>query len=91
MKETIAERIHNRRRDLKMSMDELGVSMGFKTANRKTAVYHIESGGNRLRIERLPSTAAALKTSVYYLLGYINDADITDDEILSILNNHEQE
>jgi len=87
----IGDRIRNRRRYLKMSMDELGSAIGFETSSRKVAVYQIETGNNRLRIDRLQSVATALKTSIYYLLGIIDDDNLTDDDIVSMINNIKEE
>ena len=83
----LGERIRERRRKQKMSMDELGAAIGFDSSGRKTAVHYIEVGTNRLRIERLHAVAAALQTSIYYLLGIIDDDSITDDDIVMLINN----
>ena len=91
METNIGDRIRNRRRALKMSMDELGAAIGFETSSRKVAVYQIETGNNRLRIDRLQSVATALKTSIYYLLGIIDDDNLTDDDIVSMINNIKEE
>ena len=86
MDDTIGERIRSRRKALCMSMDELAIAVGYETESRKTAIYQLESGNNRLRIDRLPSMAEALHTNTYYLLGLTTVSNITDTEILQWLS-----
>lgn len=82
MDDTIGERIRSRRKALRMSMDELAEAVGYETETRKTAIYQIENGNNRIRVERLPAMAEALRTNTYYLLGLTTVSDVTDAEII---------
>lgn len=82
MDDSIGERIRSRRKALHMSMDELAEAVGYETKNRKTAIYQIESGKNRIRVERLPAMAKALRTNTFYLLGLTTVSDLTDEEII---------
>lgn len=77
---TIGERIKQRRKQLKMSADELGSRLG---VNRST-VFRYESGFiEKLPIDILDPIAKALDTTPQYLMGWAND----DTGILKNRNN----
>jgi transcriptional regulator with XRE-family HTH domain len=64
---TIGQRIKQRRKQLKMSADELGVLLG---VNRST-IFRYESGFiEKLPIDILEPIAKALETTPQYLMGW---------------------
>ena len=90
----IGQRIKDRRKELKMSADELGAKLG---KNRST-IFRYENGDiENLPLDILEPIAAALQTTPEYLMGWgkvqkNNDAltDIiirmrTDEDFLSVV------
>ena len=86
MADKIGDRIKQRRLSMHMTMDELAAKTGYDTESKKTAIYQIETGNNRIRVERLSKFAEALQTSIYYLLGMTEHQDVTDEHILNIID-----
>jgi transcriptional regulator with XRE-family HTH domain len=93
---TVGERIKQRRRELKMSAEELGKRLG---KNRAT-IFRYESGFiEKLPIDILEPIAAALNTTPHYLMGWEEEqkkndiqADIilkmrTDSTFMSVVEN----
>lgn len=78
-------RIKMRRKSLNMTMDQLAEKTGYTTSTKKTVIYHIESRNDSISALRLPMFSSALNTNVYYLLGMIDDADLTDAEIIKLV------
>lgn len=64
---SVGERIKRRRKQLKMSADELGVKIG---KNRATIYRYESSEIENLSIELIPSLASALNVSPAYLMGW---------------------
>ena len=68
---TVGERIKQRRKELKMSADELGARLG---VNRST-VFRYENGYiEKLPIDILTPIAQALQTTPQYLMGWETEA-----------------
>lgn len=78
-------RIKRRRTDLQMTMEQLAEKTGYTSPSKKTIIYQIESGKSEVTYSRLSAFATALETNIYYLLGLSDRADITDQEILSLI------
>lgn len=64
---SVGERIKRRRKQLKMSADELGMKIG---KNRATIYRYESSEIENLSIELIPSLAKALNVSPAYLMGW---------------------
>lgn len=64
---SVGERIKRRRKQLKMSADELGAKIG---KNRATIYRYESSEIENLSIELIPSLARALNVSPAYLMGW---------------------
>ena len=78
----INERIKERRKYLNMSQEELAKKVGYKD---KTAINKIELGINGLSCDKLLIFANCLKTSQSYLLGIIDNPNISDKQINYLL------
>jgi transcriptional regulator with XRE-family HTH domain len=91
---SIGERIKQKRKELRMSADELGRRLG----KDRSTIYRYEKGDiEKLPLDILEPIAKALQTTPQYLMGWTetqqkNDviADIvirlrTDDEFLSVV------
>ena len=77
---SIGQRIRQRRRELKMSQEELAKLIG----TTKQTVYKYERGIiTNIPLERIQMLAIALRTSQFYLLGN----DLSFGEILRVLRN----
>ncbi len=72
----IGKRIRTRRKQLKISQQELADKLGFKS---RSSINKIEIGGRRINPERLEDFAKALDTSVEYLMGLGEKVDIQID------------
>lgn len=81
--ETIGERIKKRREMLGMKQEELAEKTGYKSDNRKSAISKIEKNRNDLSRSKITIFAQALETTEAYLMGWIDDPDLTREEILS--------
>ena len=64
---TIGERIKTRRKELKMSQQELALLLGYKSS---TSIARIESGNRELPQKKIQQTAEALHTSPEYIMGW---------------------
>lgn len=74
----IGQRIQARRKELKMSQEELAKKVGFKS---RSSINKIEKDGRRINPEKLEIFATALDTTVDYLMGLeIIDIRIEYDE-----------
>ena len=69
-------RIRNRRRDLGMSQEELAELVGY---TGRSAIARMESGQNKIPINKIPLYAKALHTTKAYILG-LEDADTCESE-----------
>lgn len=66
--ETIYNRIKNRRKELRMSQEELALLVGYK---EKSSISHIEKGRKDIPQSKIIAFAKALKTTPSYLIdGY---------------------
>ncbi len=83
------KRLRERRKQLKLSMEELADRVGYTSASRKTIIYHMEINDTDIPLSRLPAFASALNTNVYYLLGMSGHVDVTDNEILKLVEEKE--
>lgn len=83
----IGQRIKDRRKELKMSADELGAKLG---KNRAT-IYRYENGDiENLPLDILEPIAKALQTTPQYLMGWENvqkKNDIQTDIVLKMRSN----
>lgn len=64
--ETIGERIRVRRKELKMTQDELARLLGYKS---RTSVNKIEKNVLKLQVDKVTQIARALQTTPDYILG----------------------
>ena len=64
---TIYERIKNRRKELKISQDELAQLLGYTS---RSSISKIESGENDIPQSKVKAFAKALKTTPGYLMGW---------------------
>jgi len=83
----IGQRIQARRKELKMSQEELAKKVGFKS---RSSINKIEKDGRRLNPEKIESFATALDTTVDYIMGVENYISINlnyDDETVKRLQN----
>lgn len=85
MSET-GNRIKKRRQQLKLTMEELATAVGYSSATRKTIIFNIENGKNDILLSRLPVFANVLKTNIYYLLGMTENDSLTDQEVISLMD-----
>ena len=69
---TVGERIRLRRKELKLTQDELGQRLGLK----KSAVCRLEREENNITTDRIAKIAKALDTTPAFLMGW-DDLDIT--------------
>ena len=82
----VSERIKERRKEIGITMEELAAKAGYTSSSRKTAIFQIEAGKASIPFSRLPGFSSALRTNVYFLLGMIDNPNITDSEILANVN-----
>ena len=64
---TIGERIKTRRKELKMSQQELALLLGYKSS---TSIARIESGNRELPQKKIEKIAEALHTPPEYIMGW---------------------
>ena len=76
-----SERIKIRRESLNISQDELALQLGY--TNRST-IAKIEKGENKIKIGRIEDFAHALKTSPAYLMGWVDDPELTHEQTLEL-------
>ena len=72
-KET-GERIKARRQELKMTQDQLAEKIGY---HGKSAISHIEKGDSDMSQSKIVAIAAALDTTVDYILGLEDGSEVT--------------
>lgn len=65
--ETIGERIRLRREQLGLSQEELAKALGYKS---RSSINKIELGLQKLTQSKISSTAEALQTTPYYIMGW---------------------
>lgn len=64
---TIGQRIKKRRKELKMSQEELAHKLGYTS---RSAIHKIESDARNLKQDKIKPLAIALDTSVEYIMGW---------------------
>ncbi len=74
-------RIKTRREQLNMGQDELAQILGYKD---KSAICRIETGRNHVKLDMIMAFSKALKTSPAYLMGWVDDPELTHEETLQL-------
>lgn len=69
-KNTLGERIRDRRKAMKLTQSQLATTLGYAD---KTAISKIESGESELNQSKVVRFAEALNTSPSYLMGWVTD------------------
>lgn len=72
MKQSIADRIKNRRISLGMSQEELAQKIGYKS---RSSINKIEVGANNLTQSKIKAIADALNTTPAYIMGWTEGDD----------------
>ena len=89
---SIYEKIKNRRKELKISQDELAQMLGYTS---RSSISKIESGENDIPQSKVEAFAKALKTTTAYLMGWEEEEkklkedpfpDVTPEERAALLN-----
>lgn len=81
MKENVTgERIAKRRKELHLSQTQLAEMTGYSD---KTAISKIENGQSNLTQTKLVIFADALQTTTMYLMGWIDDPNISREQIIA--------
>lgn len=77
--------IRERRKELKMSQDELARKVGY---TNRSSIATVEAGKIRLSYDKINAIAKALETTTPYLMGMTNDPNPIDvsDELGAIMN-----
>ena len=81
-------RVKRLRLDLKMTMDDLAEKIGYTSKSKKTIIYQIETGNNEIKLSRLLTASSALQTNIYYLLGLTDVSDISDEDIVKLIEQY---
>ena len=68
----VGELIRARRKQLRMSQEELATRTGY---GGRSAINKIEKGVNKLQQEKITDFARALQTTEVYLIGLVDDPD----------------
>lgn len=78
-KKEFGKRVVARRKDIRMTQDELAKLMGYK---HRSAIQKIESGENSIPQDKIQKLAYCLQTSVSDLMGWvISETDATGEDI----------
>ncbi|MBO5145322.1 MAG: helix-turn-helix transcriptional regulator [Lachnospiraceae bacterium] len=87
MSET-GERIKKRRKQIGMSADTLAEYLGVD----RSTIYRYEKGDiEKIPAQQLPYIANALKTSQHYLMGWVDDAEISNsNDFPKIMEHYEK-
>ena len=79
----IGENIFRRRKELKMTQEELAAKLGYKS---KSSINKIEMGINDLPQKKIVQFAAALDTTPAVLMGWVSeDVNKKNDAIVSVV------
>lgn len=76
---TVADRIKARRESLGMTQTDLAKKLGY---TGKSSISKIESSGDNVSTKKIYKLAPALRTTRFYLLGWITDPDISLEEAI---------
>lgn len=77
--EPIGFRVQRRRQQLRMSQEELARRTGY---GGKTSISKIEKNVNGIPQDKVSIFAEALQTSELYLIGMVDDPNMSTDEII---------
>lgn len=77
--EPIGSRVQRRRQQLRMSQEELARRTGY---GGKTSISKIEKNLNGISQDKVSVFAEALQTSELYLIGMVDDPNMSTDEII---------
>ena len=75
----VAKRIRDRRIELNMSQQELADLLGYTT---RSAITRVEKGLNDITQSKIVEYAKALRTTPAYLMGWENENEKTDIQML---------
>ena len=78
---TFCERIKNRRKSLSLSQEKLAQMVGYEC---RSAINKIELGKVNVPQNRIGQFARALQTSEAYLMGWIDDPELTHEDTLNM-------
>lgn len=78
--EPIGDRIRRRREELRISQEELARRVGY---SGKTSISKIEKSVNGIPQDKVTLFAKALQTTELYLLGMVDNPNMTTDEIIT--------
>lgn len=81
MNNITGKRIADRRQQLGLSQTQLAERLGYSD---KTAISKIENGISQLNQSKIVAFADALQTTPAYLMGWINDPDMTREELYAM-------
>lgn len=76
MNEIIGKRIADRRKELKLTQQDLANRLGYKT---KSTIAKIETGVNDITQSKLADIAKALRTTPSYLMGWEDETESIDE------------
>lgn len=83
----LGERIKSRRKELRMSQEELGNRIGFT----KSSISRIEHGDRAVSFENINKIASVLEVDQKWLLGWTNEVQFSRDQlahhVLDLLEN----
>ena len=83
----LGERIKSRRKELRMSQEELGNRIGFM----KSSISRIEHGDRAVSFENINKIASVLEVDQKWLLGWTNEVQFSRDQlahhVLDLLEN----
>ncbi len=85
IKTVVGQRVRDRRKQLGMTQEQLAEAVGYSTEHRRCTVYQVEAGLKEIPLGKLMSYVSVLHTSVYYLLGFVDDPSSTDADIVKLL------
>lgn len=74
-------RIARRRSELGLSQTQLAERTGYSD---KTAISKIENGISQLNQSKIVTFAEALQTTPAYLMGWVNDPNLTREEVIAL-------
>ena len=77
--EPIGKRIRRRREELRISQEELARRVGY---SGKTSISKIEKSINGIPQDKVSIFAKALQTTELYLIGTVDDPNMTTNEII---------
>ena len=83
---TVADRIKNRRENLKMSQEELALKLGLKD---KSSISKIEASGDKISLKNIEKISVALNCSIQSLMGWEDDRKI--DHIMRYVEDFDPE